>query len=242
MTLSSQSQSLLKSASESDDADAQALKRHLEKRISQANFIPALQCLFCNHSLPDFPTKVKHMHSAHGFFIPDREYLVDEAGLVNYLAEVLSLWNACIFCGAAFQSHPLQDTDGMTEEQITEEERKRSRVSLEAVRKHMISKSHCKIPWDTEEERLELSDFYDFSKSYEDPANAGWEDVDGDDDEEAEDVDSDGADVIMEEDDRKSARKQGRMAYGDTPFELVLPSGKRIGHRALRTIYKQNMV
>jgi hypothetical protein len=32
-----------------------------------------------------------------------------------------------------------------------------------------------------------------------------------------------------------------RVRLGDTPYELVLPSGNRIGHRALRNVYKQNL-
>ena len=35
---------------------------------------------------------------------------------------------------------------------------------------------------------------------------------------------------------------QPSVRYGDTEYELILPSGKRIGHRALRHIYKQNLV
>lgn len=236
--LSEPSVAVLKNASSGTDADAVALKKHLEKRIRHAHFIPSLQCLFCSHNLPNFPAKIKHMHASHGFFIPDRDYLVDEAGLVQYLAEVLSIWNACIFCGATFSGHPQESADDSkekTEEEQAVEERKRSWRSLEAVRNHMTSKSHCKVPWDTEDDRLELSDFYDFTKSYDDDEDgnaAGWEDA-------SDDGDSD-ADIIVE--DGGAAPRRSRVQYGDTPYELLLPSGKRIGHRALRNIYKQNFV
>lgn len=237
--LSSQSTALLESAANDPSADAAALKKHLERSVQQAHFIPPLQCLFCTQTLPDLTAKVKHMHASHGFFIPDREYLVDEAGLVAYLAEVLSIWNACIYCGAAFappEPTPAADTEFSSEEEQLAEAKKRSRRALEAVRNHMSSKNHCKLPWDSEDERLEYSDFYDFTKSYEDDEeNAGWEDVDGDGDEEH-------ADMVVEDDDSSSTRANGKIMYGDTPFELVLPSGKRIGHRALRHIYKQNLM
>lgn len=239
--LSQQSAAILKNAAAGNDADAAALKAHLEKRVRHAHFIPPLQCLFCTQTLPDLPAKMQHMHTQHGFFVPDRDYLVDEAGLVHYLAEVLSLWNACLFCGAAFSSHVESAEEDKSEEEQAAEERKRSRRSLEAVRNHMTSKNHCKIPWDTEEERLELSDFYDFTKSYDDDD----EDVEegAEDWEDASDAGSSDADMVVEdEDETRPARKNGRIQYGDTPFELVLPSGKRVGHRALRNIYKQNIV
>jgi pre-60S factor REI1 len=76
--------------------------------------------------------------------------------------------------------------------------------TVDAVRKHMIDKSHCKIAYDTESDMLEISDYYDFSSSYPDAderkrnraerkaekkraaakaaAAEGWEDVDDDDD------------------------------------------------------------
>jgi hypothetical protein len=73
--------------------------------------------------------------------------------------------------------------------------------TLDAVRKHMVDKSHCKIAYDTENDMLEMSDFYDFSASYPDAeerqrrkeerrakktkkadndAAEGWEDVEND--------------------------------------------------------------
>jgi len=30
----------------------------------------------------------------------------------------------------------------------------------------MVDKAHCKIAYDTEDDRLEVSDFYDFTASY----------------------------------------------------------------------------
>ena len=102
---------------------------------------------------------------------------------------------------------------------------------------------HCKLPWDTEEDRLEFSDFYDFTKSYDDDAPSGkgkgkstdWEDV------EDEEMDGD-EEVVSDFSDDDDLPKQNGVRYGDSDYELVLPSGKRIGHRALRTIYKQNLM
>lgn len=113
------------------------------------------------------------------------------------------------------------------------------------------------MAWDTEAQRLEVSDYYDFRPSYPDykkksgkskKADDGWEDVS---DEEMADGEVDGDEVVMEGvsdsgsegtlDDDDELPDRG-ISYGDSPFELVLPSGRRIGHRALRHVYKQNVV
>jgi pre-60S factor REI1 len=118
----------------------------IEDRIaSLRSRISPLQCLFC--SVPTFESigeNVSHMASAHSFFIPDLEYLTDLSGLLSFLGERIAVDNTCIFC------------------------LKKSREfrSFDAVRKHMIDKGHCKIAYDTESERLAVSDFYDFSSSY----------------------------------------------------------------------------
>jgi pre-60S factor REI1 len=138
------------------------------------------------------------MSVEHSFFIPDAEYLVDIAGLVAYLGEKIAVGNVCIYCNG----------------------KGREFRTLDAVRKHMLDKSHCKIAYETEGEMLEVSDYYDFSSSYPDveewqrkraerraerkraraaaaaakEAAEGWEDVD-DDDEDEEDDGSGGGEV-----------------------------------------------
>lgn len=133
---------------------------------------------------------------------------------------------------------------------------------MDAVRKHMVDKSHCKIAYDSQNDRLEISEYYDFSSSYPDqprkrkskkstpklPAGEDaeeWEDVD-DDGEEAdevvdsvpssEDEDSDDEDVS----DSDESLSEEELTYGDTPYELVLPSGARIGHRTMKRYYQQS--
>jgi len=117
------------------------------------------------------------MSTEHSFFIPDAEYLVDPTGLIAYLGEKLAVGNICIYCNG----------------------KGREFRTLDAVRKHMFDKSHCKIAYDTENDMLEISDFYDFSASYPDAekrlrrkgerrakksaekgAAEGWEDVEND--------------------------------------------------------------
>ena len=114
--------------------------------------------------------------------------------------------------------------------------------------------NHCRIPWDTEQQRLELSDYYDFSASYADfPASSAsrkqkqkaqadqeWEDLS-----DAEDAEMDDDAEVVYEDESESEDEElpsNGLRFGDTEFELILPSGRRIGHRALRYIYKQNLM
>jgi len=131
--------------------------------------------------------------------------------------------------------------------------------TLYAVQKHMLDKSHCKIAYDNEAEKLEISDFYDFSSSYPDvdhkphtKANInnevadGWEDVEDDDD-------GDTADEVVDEEfsDRQQPEDESDLevenlpdntiTYGDSHLELVLPSGARVGHRSMRRYYSQSL-
>lgn len=117
--------------------------------------------------------------------------------------------------------------------------------------------SHCKLPYDTESQRLDLADFYDFRSSYPDyvpkkqrralkngdgtaaAAGEDWEDLEG-----AEEGDDDGLDVVYEETDSEDSDDElpgSEITYGDSNYELVLASGARIGHRAHKNIHKQNL-
>lgn len=99
-------------------------------------------------------------------------------------------------------------------------ERSKAFRSLSAAQKHMVDKGHCRINHEGDA-LLEYSAFYDYSKSYpdgdgeEEDADAG----DNDDDEESVEVDR----------------------LDDTGYELVLPSGAKIGHRSLMRYYKQSL-
>ena len=162
-------------ADDLDDENAATLE---EKIAAARSRLSPLHCLFCAHTPSStFEDNLTHMSSEHSFFIPDAEYLVDPTGLVTYLGEKVAVGNMCIYCNG----------------------RGREFRTLDAVRKHMVDKSHCKIAYDTEKDMLEMSDFYDFSASYPDAqerqrrkeerrvkkeeadAAEGWEDVENDD-------------------------------------------------------------
>jgi len=98
--------------------------------------------------------------------------------------------------------------------------------SLESVRNHMIDKGHCKIAYETEVDIMEFDEFYDFTSSYPDADNDdNWVFVS---DDEAEN-DDEGNDELP------------KITVYEEDMELVLPSGKRLGHRSLHRYYKQNL-
>ncbi|KAK3998296.1 C2H2 type zinc-finger-domain-containing protein [Cladorrhinum sp. PSN332] len=121
-------------------------------------------CLFCNYESPTPALNVNHMEKIHGMFIPEKQYLVNLEGLLNHLQERVFDLNECLTCYKV-------------------------KANTYAVQTHMRDKSHCQIPYTTEDEQLEIGDFYDFRSTYSD----GEEDEDGWEDEEEEDVNGGGA-------------------------------------------------
>ncbi|KAL1743059.1 C2H2 type zinc-finger-domain-containing protein [Schizophyllum fasciatum] len=227
-----------------DEDEEDELAMTIDQKIAAARtrLSPDANCLFCTHTSTSLSDNLLHMSSVHSFFIPDAEYLVDPAGLIRYLGEKIAVGNVCIYCSTSSKEFR----------------------SLEAVRKHMVDKTHCKIAYAAESDKLEISDFYDFSTSY--PDYAIWQErktkgkgkkaiaaSDGDeewesDDDEMGDVDevvevvedsateSEGSETASDEDDEDLPAPT--ISYGDTPYELVLPSGTRIGHRAKTREYR----
>ena len=115
---------------------------------------PLVRCLFCNYDSPTFKLNVHHMTKFHGMFIPEQTYLVDLEGLINYLHKKISDNYECLHC------HRLKN-------------------SMAGIQTHMRDKGHCMIAFETEEEMIEVGQFYDFRSSY--------SDHDGDEDMEEED-------------------------------------------------------
>ncbi|KAI5297659.1 hypothetical protein KEM56_004638, partial [Ascosphaera pollenicola] len=124
---------------------------------------PLTHCLFCNAPSDDLALNHDHMSRVHGMFVPEKQYLVDPAGLIKYLYAKITENFECLYC------HKLK-------------------YSAPAIQTHMRDKGHCMIAFDTEEEMLEVGQFYDFSSTYSDD-----EDADGDEEiVDAEDNDQEG--------------------------------------------------
>ncbi|TFK18924.1 cytoplasmic protein [Coprinopsis marcescibilis] len=217
--------------------EEEEIERTIEEKIAAArNRLSNLDCLFCTHKTDTFESNLTHMSLSHSFFIPDAEYLVDLQGLITYLGEKIAVGNVCIYCN----------------------EKSKDFRSLEAARKHMIDKGHCKLAYDSGNDRLELSDFYDFSSSYPDaqlirrkvktpktPQTEEWEDVDENDNEDDNESREEGDEVVDVESEEESSDEDdlpvSQITYGDSEYELVLASGARIGHRSMRRYYAQSL-
>lgn len=105
---------------------------------------PVKSCLFCNFGSPSFSLNVHHMTRYHDLFIPERDYLVDTEGLIGYLYAKVTQGHECLYCGKA-------------------------KHTTSGIMTHMRDRGHCKIAFDSEEEQLEIGQFYDFSSTYSDP-------------------------------------------------------------------------
>lgn len=141
---------------ESEDADSEE-EGDIETRLAAARrkrHQPS-DCLFCTTKSPTIEACLKHMSSAHSFFLPDAENLVDLPGLLGYLGEKVIVGNICLYCPGGNKEFG----------------------SLEAVRRHMIDKSHTKLAFEAEDDRAELADYYDFVLQ---GTGEEWEDVEDD--------------------------------------------------------------
>ncbi|KAI9781887.1 MAG: hypothetical protein M1835_004172 [Candelina submexicana] len=101
-------------------------------------------CLFCNYDSPSLSLNVIHMAKVHGMFIPEQAYLTDLEGLVRYLYEKVYETHECLHCH-------------------------KGNRTVNAAQAHMRDKGHCVIPYDSEEDMIEIGDFYDFRSTYSDP-------------------------------------------------------------------------
>ncbi|TIA97065.1 hypothetical protein E3P94_03204 [Wallemia ichthyophaga] len=182
-------------------SEEEIYQQRLKSRLS------SLDCLFSNEKFDSVQDNVRHMEHNFSFYIPDREFIDNLDGLIQYLADKVSIGHTCLFCNRSF-------------------------TSLDSIRKHMLDKSHNKIAYDLPEEKDEISDYYNFDVDHSSTQNdEGWEDD--------EDIQSGDEDEVVHQDETK---EEGDVHYGDTPFELVLPSGRRIGHRSMQLYYKQRPI
>ena len=100
------------------------------------------QCLFCNYVSPTMDLNVNHMGKQHGWFVPEMEFLVDMKGLINYLSETIQVLHQCLYC------HKQVHTSA-------------------GVQTHMRDRGHCMIAYSTEDEQMDVGEFYDFRATYE---------------------------------------------------------------------------
>lgn len=188
------------STSKADDVD-----RLLKEKLKSYVQMPPNICFMDGHESATALDNFKYMYSKYGLVVPEEEHVADWEGLMGYYNEKVGLGNCCLTCPYMGRS-------------------------LAAARAHMLDKQHVKIPWDTDEEREEIIDFYDYSDS----EDEGWEDVDGD-DADVEDVEDDSTDTGS----MAASRAHVNTAFVDG-YELILgDSGRSAGHRSLNRYFKQ---
>ncbi len=105
--------------------------------------VPLNRCLFCNYDSPTFKLSIMHMTKYHGLFIPEQDYLIDIEGLISWLYGRIFEVHECLYC------HKVKG-------------------SAESIQTHMRDKGHCMIAFESEEEMIEVGQFYDFSSTYSD--------------------------------------------------------------------------
>jgi len=132
-----------KSAPVTNDGSAADDDKSSVTTSSKATSDPLLDCLFCNYKSPSFSLNVNHMGRFHGMFVPEREFLVEPEGLVKYLHDKVHVNNECIKC------HKLLHT-------------------ASGIQTHMRDRGHCMIAFESDEELVEMGQFYDFRSSYPD--------------------------------------------------------------------------
>ncbi|KAF3903229.1 hypothetical protein ABW20_dc0104261 [Dactylellina cionopaga] len=126
--------------------------------------LPITECLFCANPSPTLQQNLEHMSKSHGLFIPEQRYLVNLEGLIRYLGQKVLVGHTCLYCN-------------------------KPKGGLDGIRTHMRDKGHCMIAFETEEEMLEIGEFYDFRSTYDSDASedddsevveqAAWEDEAG---------------------------------------------------------------
>ncbi|KAF9953781.1 hypothetical protein BGZ72_005172 [Mortierella alpina] len=167
-------------------------------------------CLFCSHSASDASSNYEHMRTAHGFFLPSTERLIDLSGMLTYLAEKLVRDHDCLWCTPSVFSQHLNP----------DQELHSGFATLASVRRHMLDKGHCKLAMDQGAER-EYADFYL-------PNN----DLSSDNEEDETDDSSMATDTMMDEDERKLNAvlldEDGNWILDDDPTTSNTTAGIRI--------------
>merc|ERR1719219_881774 len=162
--------------------------------------LPQMTAFSVHTILQTMKKNLLHMSEKHSFFVPDLDFVVNLDGLLSYIGCKVGQGKMCLTCsekGKAFRS-------------------------LDAVRKHMLDKGHCKIAFSGGDAIAEFADFYDYSTTY--------PEADGDND------DQEDQDIDMGSDEEVDLN-----AIDDTGYELILPSGAKVGHRSLMRYYRQSL-
>lgn len=197
----------------SDDYDSDNLQS--DDEFVEEPLQPITSCIFCGVAHNELEQNVTHMFKSHGLYIPERSYLVDLKGLLEYLISVIVIENECLCCN--FQGK-----------------------NLESIRAHVTSKGHCRLPYESKEERARFADFYDFSSTEAVAVKSSSKKKVGFQEDSEADTPSEGSQ--SEDSDDNGMNDNYTIATIDPVIsELNLPNGSRLGHRSLQRIYRQHI-
>ncbi|KAK6463418.1 C2H2 type zinc-finger-domain-containing protein [Scheffersomyces coipomensis] len=196
--------------------------------------IPIDHCFYCGQDNQEIENNVKHMFNKHGLYIPERSFLTNIEGLLHYISDIISIDNACLVCG--FEGK-----------------------NLESIRQHIYSKGHCKIPYESKDQKAAIAEFYTFysdepieiNKKTKSSRKVMFTEESEDIEDERDDLDDYDLDedmnVDVEEDEDSSDNDNGindnyaLVQIDRSGVELTLPTGSRIGHRSMTRYYRQNI-
>jgi len=191
--------------------------------VEEDSIIPITTCFFCGKNNREIEANIKHMFSKHGLYLPERSFLHDISGLLTYISEIISDFE-CLVC--QFQGK-----------------------NLTSIRQHATSKGHCRLPYETKEDKLLISQFYTFydDSDEDDTKQRSLRKVAFESEETSEnEVEIEGKDVD-EDEDWESEEDNGindnyTLVHLDrTGNEMTLPTGSIIGHRSQMKYYRQSL-
>ncbi|CAI4046990.1 Reh1p SKDI_12G4130 [Saccharomyces kudriavzevii IFO 1802] len=182
--------------------------------------ISITECIYCGKNSKEVERNVKHMFNEHGLFIPERSYLIDLDGLLEFLIKVIVIDHDCLCCN--FHGS-----------------------GLESIRAHMNSKRHCRLPYETKEERQLFASFYDFT--YNDHPSRGKTGCGTAGTPRASSIskvkneDYPGVDTALIPTENDINANYTTVSIDESGLELTLPTGARLGHRVGQRYYRQNL-
>lgn len=164
--------------------------------------LPNHYCFYCGKNNEEIEQNIRHMSHQHGLYIPERSFLSDLEGLLTFVNEVITLDHECLTCG--FQGK-----------------------SLESIRQHMQSKGHCRIPYESKEEKRVIHEFYDFSvdevpakKRLDKKVSFG---------------------PASDESEYEIVDVHDEPQFDLDAVEMTLPTGSKVGHRSMVRYHRQNL-
>lgn len=92
-------------------------------------------CVFCYYTSKDSERNIRHMFTKHGFYIPDRSFLVDLPGLLSFIDYIINCEEHCLVC--EYQG--------------------------KGIKHHLDKKRHCKMIYETPKQKSLFKDYYDYS-------------------------------------------------------------------------------